>query len=67
MKSILLTIAMFALFIPFIFEILLFNGILKDHGSTIESRRPLYTVLVFVGLAGIIRFLTNRDRIDCSK
>jgi hypothetical protein len=54
MKKILFFTSAVAMAIPFVLEFLLDIGTLKAHGSTIEDRQPLYAILMYTGLAGMI-------------
>ena len=57
MKKALLVASMIAMIIPFVLEFLLFAGILKENGSTIEDRRPVYVILMYTGIAGIVMYI----------
>lgn len=66
-KSSLLVISMFAMAIPFALEFLLSAGVLKEHGSTVEDRRPVYNILMATGLGGLIIYLLTNPLMQCVK
>ncbi len=66
-------LAGFVLLSPLILEILLGFGILTEEGSTIESRRPAYLVLMTIGIiillfvAVITTLQTRRKPVRCKQ
>jgi hypothetical protein len=61
----LLILSGFLLLFPLILEILLGVGVLQAGGSTIEQRKPLYLMMMVVGLVGM--FLVIADTISLNR
>ncbi len=60
-KSFIFLTVLFGLLLctPFFLEVLLYQGVLKAHGSTIEDRQISYVFLVTVAIFGFLFLLAQ--------
>ncbi|MCC6198670.1 hypothetical protein IT401_00420 [Candidatus Nomurabacteria bacterium] len=54
MKKLLIFCSGLLLLAPLVLEILVGMGVLQERGSTLADRRPLYVIMAFAGISGLI-------------